>query len=241
MAKQSAVLVESREASSSPGLVQLERQVERGQKFAHTALGESFLRLGEIEVFLHGLIDSLIEKGVVDEKEVLTAAHNVRSELLQRGELRGARTVVRSDDSPEGSKPPVKVDCSARMHICHAVCCKLSFALNISEVESGKAKWDLGKPYFIRQDSHGSCVHLDSLSGGCRIYNDRPGVCRGYSCANDPRIWKDFEKMELNHEWIDGNLSTAAEPQVIRSLMHRPSQLTQLSGAGETSERGDRP
>jgi hypothetical protein len=41
------------------------------------------------------------------------------------------------------------------------------------------------------------------------VYADRPGVCRHYSCANDERIWKDFENMELNHEWLDANLGDA--------------------------------
>ena len=40
---------------------------------------------------------------------------------------------------------------------------------------------------------------------------DHPFVCRKYSCANDARIWSNFEKMELNQEWIENNLS---EPQI---------------------------
>ena len=37
-------------------------------------------------------------------------------------------------------------------------------------------------------------------------YENRPSVCKKYSCANDKRIWKDFEKMEIDREWIDENL-----------------------------------
>jgi hypothetical protein len=45
-------------------------------------------------------------------------------------------------------------------------------------------------------------------------------VCRGYSCANDPRIWKDFERMELNAEWITANLSEQERPHVTGIFMH---------------------
>lgn len=221
-------------------LKELERQLERGHLFANSALGESFLNLGEIQVFLHGLIDTLLEKGVISEKEIAAAIVKVRRELNERNELNGPRTMVRIDPSDSDRKAPVQVDCQSRMHVCKAVCCKLNFALSIPEVESGKIKWDLGQPYFIRHDSHGSCTHLDRQSGGCRIYADRPGVCRGYSCAGDSRIWKDFEKMELNTEWIETNLSVTEEPRLIGALMHRLERLTEARGANQQQASGDR-
>ena len=115
--------------------------------------------------------------------------------------------------------PPAQVNCSERMHICHAVCCKLNFALTAEEVDAGKVKWDLGFPYIIRHDADGLCSHNDRATGGCRVYADRPGVCRRYSCAKDRRIWKDFERMELNSEWLDKHLS---EPTRIRLRVDLP-------------------
>ena len=112
-------------------------------------------------------------------------------------------------EDPEESPPVVEVNCDERMHICHAVCCKLNFALTPEEVDSGTVKWDLGNPYFIRHEENGYCTHNDAAGGGCRIYADRPGVCRRYSCANDKRIWKDFKGMVLNDEWIDEHLSNS--------------------------------
>jgi Fe-S-cluster containining protein len=237
MSTQTLVSIEKANApnDAASGLAQLERQMERGHLFAQSALGENLVRLGEVEVFLHALIDTLLAKGMVTEAEMLMAANRIRSELMERNELNGARSMVRSEDPVEDSKAPVPVDCRSRLHICHAVCCKLDFALSIPEVESGKVKWDLGRPYFIRHDSHGACVHLDPDSGGCRIYNDRPGVCRGYSCANDHRIWNDFEKMELNREWIEANISQGTEPRVIRALMHGPERLTERGRADQPS------
>lgn len=210
---------------SAPEIVQLERQVERGQKFVHTALGEGFTRLAEVEVFLHGLIDSLLANGVVTSDQVAASATHVRDELAQRGDLYAARARIRPADPEREQAPPVAVNCQERLPICRAACCRLDFALSVPEVESGKVKWDLGRPYFIRHDSQGSCVHADGQSGRCRIYADRPGVCRQYSCATDSRIWKNFERMELNHEWIDARLSASAEPRVVRVLMHGPEPV----------------
>jgi hypothetical protein len=48
-------------------------------------------------------------------------------------------------------------------------------------------------------------VHNDRRTGGCTVYADRPAICRRWSCANDARIWKDFERMELNVAWLSTN------------------------------------
>ena len=98
------------------------------------------------------------------------------------------------------------MDCAARLPVCQAVCCRLKFALSEDEIISGKVRWDIGHPYIIRHDSDGACTHLESGSGACGIYADRPRVCRRYDCSGDARIWADFEKMVLNRDWIDRQL-----------------------------------
>jgi len=198
---------------------ELERQVERGNLFTHSALGESFARLGEAQTLLHGLADLLLDKGIVSEPELAAAATRVRTELTQRGELAGPGVVMRVDDVSEPREAPVEIDCAARMHVCKAVCCRLDFALSIPEIESGRVKWDLGRPYFVRHDARGCCTHNDADSGGCHIYPDRPSVCRSYSCAHDPRIWEDFARMTLNTAWIDAHLAPSV-PRVVRAQMH---------------------
>jgi Fe-S-cluster containining protein len=95
------------------------------------------------------------------------------------------------------------------MAVCKAVCCKLKFALSSEEVDAGIAKWDIGHPYIIRQDSSGYCCHNDAATGGCTIYENRPMLCRRYSCRYDTRIWKDFDNMVLNDEWIDSHVGGA--------------------------------
>ena len=222
-------------ASREQDMTQLERQIERGSLFTHTIVSQNADRVNEAESFLYGLIDVLIEKGMLTQDDVLQAARKVRQEMEDKRQTLGPAIALRVEKDDSRQADFVPVNCSERLHICKAVCCRLHFALTVQEVESGKIKWDLGQPYFIRHDSRGCCTHLECSSGTCRIYADRPGVCKSYSCAGDARIWKDFEKMELNTEWIDANLSVTAEPHLVRALMHDPERLTAV-GAGEQQQ-----
>ena len=200
-------------------ITQLERQVERSQLFTHTALSEGFARVGETSAFVHGLIDVLLAKSLVTEDEVRSAVENARQQMAAQGELAGPGTLIRLEEAPEMADRTIEVDCQTRLPVCQAVCCKLNFALTIGEIETGIVKWDLGRPYNIRHELDGYCTHLQRNGGGCRVYANRPGVCRHYSCANDSRIWKDFDKMELNTEWIAANLLPAVEERRIGTMM----------------------
>ncbi|WP_158892911.1 YkgJ family cysteine cluster protein [Amycolatopsis anabasis] len=178
-----------------------ERQLERSQFFAHSAFAELHQRLRETEILLHGLADLLLGRGLVTEQELRRSLESVAPQLTE--EQTGVGVVVAPEAPVEEPEP---VDCAARMHVCHAVCCKLDFPLSVSEIEAGAARWDLGRPYFIRHESDGGCTHNDRETGHCGIYDDRPAVCHRYSCRQDERIWKDFDRMELNTEWIEENL-----------------------------------
>jgi len=205
---------------------ELQRQVERASLFTHTALGESSLRVAELQAFVHGLADALLDKGVVGSDELAASIERVRAEMQQRGEFAGAGAVVRVDAAPTGTPGPAKVDCASRLHVCHAVCCRLDFALSVAEVESGRVKWDLGRPYFIRHAADGSCSHLDAGNCACTAYADRPQVCRHYDCSHDARIWKDFDKMALNDEWIAERLGPQQGPRAVRIFMHEIGPAT---------------
>lgn len=119
---------------------------------------------------------------------------------------------VRYRLDPPGSPPPVSINCAERLHLCKAACCKLNFALTPAEVKGGKVQWDNQFPYLIAHSSNGYCAHADG-DLRCTIYEDRPALCRRYDCTHDGRIWKDFEKMIPNEEWIREN--TSSENRVV--------------------------
>jgi Fe-S-cluster containining protein len=197
-------------------LDELALQVERASLFNHASLDRVATRASGIESKLDELLGLLREKGIVTGTELAVPAPGAPGEPDEpaSGEeppapapVRWPSFALRADGA--SAKPSQEVNCAERMHVCHAVCCKLSFALTAEEVDAGKVRFDVGFPYMIRHDSDGYCTHNDRSTGSCGVYADRPGVCRHYSCANDERIWKDFENMELNHEWLDVNLGDA--------------------------------
>lgn len=193
----------------------MERQVEQGALHTHSALSRHAERLNRIEAFAYGLADALLDDELITEEQLRSQAERVADELAHRKETLSASVVLRIDSDP----PPAeaKVDCAARLHVCHAVCCRLSFPLSAAEIEGGKVKWELGRPYLNRKDAEGACVHRTG-EGGCGVYGARPQVCRSYSCAEDDRIWKDFDRMILNQDWIDQNL-VPERPHLIATRM----------------------
>lgn len=201
---------------------ELERQVERGSLFTHTALSGLAQRTFETESIVLGLVDVLLGKGVIDEESLTAAANDARDAMDERGEttLPGIQLRI---DSPEIENQTVEVDCAARMHVCHAICCKLNFALTGPEIEGGKVKWDLGRPYLIRHDEEGFCTHCSRETGACGVYEDRPQICRAYSCAGDTRIWKDFDNMVLNDEWLEENLIEEGPRLVATAMVLQPA------------------
>ncbi len=203
---------DDRPFASRAELLELDRQLERGSLFTQASLERSIHRLGQAESLITDLVTALDARGVVSVQELGVHLDDGAEEA---DEEVGARTsagvswpsiALRVDHSEVPDTPDVIVDCASRMHVCHAVCCKLKFPLSADEVDGGHVKWDIGHPYVIRQESSGYCTHNDTATGGCGVYADRPGICRRYSCANDGRIWKDFDDMVLNEEWLAENL-----------------------------------
>jgi Fe-S-cluster containining protein len=206
-------------------LTQLERQVVRGSHFTQAAMDELVARLSNAEAAIAELAGMLKAVGILAEEDVGTKDDGAGPTVIpEDSEESSTQATVRWPGiafrvDPEGPERQVsEVNCAERMPVCHAVCCKLNFALTPPEVEAGTVKWDLGFPYLIRHEANGYCTHNDMATGRCRIYADRPEVCRRYSCANDPRIWTDFDNMVLNEAWIRENLTNQNRILVRTSL-----------------------
>ena len=78
---------------------------------------------------------------------------------------------------------------------------------------------DLGRPYYNCYDAgrRPPLLRLRFFQSTNLCY--RPTVCREYSCANDPRIWTDFDAMVLNDEWIAQHTGPDV-PGPIEAFMH---------------------
>ncbi len=209
--------------NDGPQLEELESQLVRAGLFTHTGLSQLSARILEIESFLYGLIDVLAAAGATSDEALTAAVTHVRNELASETQPGLPLVALRSDSSEPIA--PRRVNCAERLSVCHAVCCRLDFALDRSEVESGKVKWDLGRPYFIRRTSNGMCCHNDEATGGCGVYADRPGVCRTYSCEDDTRIWRNFDRMELNNDWLDVHVYQRPEPRRVEAAMDPSERL----------------
>src|SRR5262249_17786101 len=106
----------------------------------------------------------------------------VRREAASKGDVPAVGVALRVDGPTESQGSEVKVNCAERMHIRHAICCKLDFALTQEEVETGQVKWDLGRrPYYIRHGSNGGSTHNDRGNGFCGVYENRPSFCKTYT------------------------------------------------------------
>ena len=87
----------------------------------------------------------------------------------------------------------------------------------------------------IRQKPSCYCTHINPKDKKCTIYNNRPSVCKKYSCAKDARIWKDFEKMELNQDWINENIRET-KPRFVRAPMFTDEQIAKIYDPTKTGD-----
>jgi hypothetical protein len=192
-------------------LGELERQVEHGNLFVHAALTEQAQRANQIEAVVSGLADLLVRLELVARDDLVESVEATRQAISGAGKQLSVGVAIRGDGE-SATIPADAIDCEARIPYCKAVCCRLRFPLTVNEIESGPVKWDLGRPYFNRQAPNGYCHCFDDDAHGCTVYEERPAPCRQYSCAGDDRIWKDFDGMVINQEWIDAHLGAGRSP-----------------------------
>ena len=129
------------------------------------------------------LVDTLILRGQLPEtfRRLLARVGNERS------------TVRLATFRDKYQVPSSEIDCAARIPLCKARCCSMDVTLSAQDVAEGGIPFDILQPYALPRDPETKkCVCMDD-TGGCTIYERRPGACRAYDCRNDPRVWLDFE------------------------------------------------
>src|ERR1044071_7134338 len=175
-------------------LEKLRNDVAAGLMYAHGRENANTSKVLEVASFSYALIELLMERGIISVEELDERKKQVGQRLAEKFTEKGMGVALTNDEQDkyayEGS---VEIDCENRIALCRGACCRLSFALTVQDLEEGRVKWDLGRPYMIRHDEDGYCHHVERTSKRCRVYENRPVVCRAYDCRKDKRIWEDFE------------------------------------------------
>jgi Fe-S-cluster containining protein len=167
--------------------LQLSRRLEETQR----GLREVLLELRALARDLAEYLEPLPRSEAADRRDLLID--------ISRDEALRAALGILLHRGNSGPAPEEKfVDCAARWEICQGACCFLGFSLTWEEVQRGAVAWDERRPFHIQQNERGYCVHWDVEQHTCRVYEERPVVCRIYSCEKDRRIWLDFENKVLH-------------------------------------------
>lgn len=82
---------------------------------------------------------------------------------------------------------PRIIDCDAGRELgCSTFCCRLLIRLKPHEMEPSDGH--TASKGFIDKDENGYCIHINKTTWGCDNWENRPEVCREYSCNNDPLL-----------------------------------------------------
>lgn len=168
-------------------------ELERALRFLHTLGMQSKIDLVDWLGRVLALIESLIANGTLDLRDFEARRTRVAKREGERMDREDHVHVALNDVPDKYALADLpQIDCAARVHLCRARCCALSFPLSVQDLDEHVVRWDYGRPYQIRQRADGYCVHNGAGDRFCGVYEHRPAVCRAYDCRADARIWKDF-------------------------------------------------
>jgi len=170
----------------------VQRDFERGLRFAHVMMSINQHEGREGVVFARALAELLVSKGMVGQEELETMMAQVSQQLEA---LPTPKVVLAKSEDKYSCQHAVTIDCASRIHLCKARCCTFAFYLTDQDLDEGVVRWDYGRPYWIQKGEGSYCVHCEPATWHCRIHPYRPYVCRAYDCRNDQRVWLDFERM----------------------------------------------
>jgi Fe-S-cluster containining protein len=173
---------------------QTDPELARALLYVHEKLGLGLRKHQELSAHVYALTESLIAAGVVKLDDIEKRRADAAEQMIEsaRTSWEGAELLHDQTDKYDVKGPPI--DCAERVHLCKAACCRLDFTLSKQDLAEGVVRWDVGRPYRIRQREDGWCNHCDESTKRCGVHGQRPLVCRQYDCRTDPRIWQDFEK-----------------------------------------------
>jgi Fe-S-cluster containining protein len=161
-------------------------------RFLHLVDAQTKARVVELASNLNALIETLVGEGHLP----LEAYEKRRRLTLVRENERASHDAsIAVADVPDkyALEGLPQIDCEARLPLCRARCCAMSFALSVQDLDERVVRWNYRQPYKIAQGEDGYCVH-NTERRACSIYAQRPAICRTYDCRQDRRVWIDFDK-----------------------------------------------
>jgi len=168
-------------------------ELGRGLAYIHEKLGTRILEHQKLAAHVYALTEALIANGTLSLRDFERRKAVTEDQMIQETVTRWDGVQVLSDDRDKYEVEGVEIDCAARLHLCKAACCRMSFHLSRQDVDEGVVRWDVGRPYHVRHREDGWCTHCEPETKRCGVHQQRPLVCRSYDCRDDARVWEDFE------------------------------------------------
>lgn len=167
------------------------KDLDAGLRFLHVMGMQTKHDVLEASTRVMALLEELVAHGQIDLRSLEARRERIRAREQERSRQQMMVSVAPAIDKYAMTDLP-DIDCAARLPLCRGRCCMLSFPLSFQDLDEGVVKWEYSRPYLIRhRPEDGYCVH--NRDGACGCYQQRPAICRSYSCKNDKRIWSDFE------------------------------------------------
>ncbi len=196
-------------------LSKIDNDLSSGLLYTHSCFNFNTAKTLEASSFLYALIEILNEKGIITIEELDERKRQVATRLVKKFTESGIGLMYQDPEYDKYSfEHESYVDCHSRLPVCKALCCKFPFALSRQDVEEGMIRWDFGRPYLIAHDTDGYCVHRNSTTFECKVYEHRPVPCKGFDCKDDKKwkVWLDYEKNIVNPDLL--RIRSFQEPKV---------------------------
>lgn len=175
-------------------------ELEEGLRHLHRMEMQTKLRLDDVEAKLEAAAKLLHRAQIIHERSL--EAETAQQRMRLGDERRGEATVILGPEVDKNTVEMSKVNCSERMHLCKARCCRLAVALDFKDIDDG-LRWEYSRPYELKRDkASGYCVYSEENTHRCNCYDIRPAICRTYDCSKDKRVWDDYENM-VPAKWMD--------------------------------------
>jgi len=187
---------------------EVERQLERGARRGEHARAGLLETVAELTLSIRAALELMVLRGVVTRDEVVEGHRAQRAKMPEDAARQQMGFKVNLDPGDKYAARETLLDCAARLPLCKGVCCFMEQPLQEDDLAEGVVRWDHLRPYWIRHRKDGGCFHLGPR--GCKIFENRPRICRVYTCELDGRVWQDFAGRVPNSEAIEQLLAAAA-------------------------------